>query len=155
MSAITFRVFGDPQPKGSTRAFVRKVRGHVRAITTSANPSLAKWESLVRFEAQAALRAMQQPASPFFDAPVQIDLIFSLVRPPSASERKRPLPVVKPDLDKLTRACLDPLSGVLFRDDAQVVSIRTHKRYIPAGPAVADIRVSAMPVINPQEPAQP
>ncbi len=139
---LTFRVFGEAQPKGSTRAFVRNIRGKQRAIITSDNPSLAKWEQLVRFEAQTALRLAKHEACPFFDGPVLVEVAIGLVRPPSVSAKKRPLPVVKPDIDKILRACIDPLSGVLFRDDAQVCKVIASKVYLAAGPAFADIRVS-------------
>lgn len=139
---ITFRVYGVPQTKGSTRSFVRKVRGQLRAITTSDNPSLAKWEQLVKFEAQTALRQAKLTACPFFDGPVVVEGAFGLLRPPSVSAKKRPFPIVKPDVDKLLRAAIDPLIGVFFRDDCQVVKVIAVKKYITEGPAFADIRVS-------------
>jgi Holliday junction resolvase RusA-like endonuclease len=142
VTTITFRVFGQSEPKGSTKAFVRKVGGKMRAVTTSANPNLAGWERLVKFEAQTALRLGKHDACPFFDGPVVVELGFGLLRPPSVTARKRPCPIVKPDLDKLIRAAIDPLTGVLFRDDCQVVTVRATKVYLDKGPAFADIRVS-------------
>ena len=54
-------------------------------------------------------------------------------RPKTVKVRKRPLPIVKPDLDKLVRSVLDALSGVVFADDAQVTGLLTVKRYEQAG----------------------
>ena len=34
-----------------------------------------------------------------------------------------------PDVDKLARCALDALSGVIFRDDAQIVTLHVGKRY--------------------------
>ncbi len=35
----------------------------------------------------------------------------------------------RPDLDKLCRACLDSLTGIVWRDDAQVVRLEASKDY--------------------------
>lgn len=145
---VAFVVFGTPEPKGSTKAFVRKMGTAYRAIVTSDNPNLKRWEQLVRFEAQAALRKVGLEASPFFDGPVAVRIRFGLIRPPSVSAKKRPCPTVKPDLDKLVRAAIDPLIGVLFRDDAQVCQlINPEKFYVPDGrPAYAEIAVMRFPI---------
>ncbi len=34
-----------------------------------------------------------------------------------------------PDLDKLCRACLDSLTGIVWRDDSQVVRLEANKDY--------------------------
>lgn len=154
---VSFVVFGTPEPKGSTKAFVRKMGNVHRAIVTSDNPNLKRWEQLVRFEAQTAMRKYGYDTSPFFDGPVAIRMRFGLIRPPSVSEKKRPHPTVKPDLDKLCRAAIDPLIGVLFRDDAQVCKLLDpEKFYVPEGrPAFAEIAVMAytntspLPGVNP------
>ena len=38
-------------------------------------------------------------------------------------------PPRRPDLDKLCRACLDSLTGIVWRDDAQVVRLEASKGY--------------------------
>jgi Holliday junction resolvase RusA-like endonuclease len=143
---VTFVVFGTPEPKGSTKAFVRKMGDVHRAIVTSDNPSLKRWETLVRFEAQTALRRAGLDGSPFFDGAVAVGIRFGLIRPPSVTAKRRPWPTVKPDLDKLVRAAIDPLIGVLFRDDAQVVRlIDPQKFYVDAGrPAFCHITVTSV-----------
>jgi Holliday junction resolvase RusA-like endonuclease len=55
---------------------------------------------------------------------VEIDFIFN--RPKSVT---REFPTVAPDLDKLTRAVLDGLTGVAYVDDAQVILIQAVKTY--------------------------
>ena len=136
MRVVTLTIYGMPQPKGSTRAFKRGPR----IIVTSDNPSLAKWESLIRFEANRVIR--QDPR--LFEGPVRLLVTFYIPRPPSVSAKARPSPTVKPDCSKLVRAAEDPLSGVLFRDDAQVCRIVAEKVYTD-GPAKAVITVSEMP----------
>jgi hypothetical protein len=56
---------------------------------------------------------------------------FVFVRPESIKAHKRPYPVVKPDLDKLMRAVLDSLTGVIYVDDSQVVKAEPTKDYGP------------------------
>lgn len=145
MRTVEFTVFGMPKPKGSTRSFAMRVKGRFRrngeplyrAVTTTDNPGLKSWESVVRFEAQRVMRADPR----VFDGAVKFAAVFHLPRPGSVSLKKRPFPIVKPDCDKLTRAAIDPLTGVLFKDDAQVCRIETTKLYTD-GPAKAVITVS-------------
>ena len=132
MRRVAFSVFGVAQTKGSARAFVRGGR----AVVTSDNPSLAKWESVVRSECQRVIEADPR----LFDGAVQVTVTFHLPRPASVSVRKRPHPITRPDLDKACRGIIDPLNGVLIRDDAQVVAIIARKVYT-TGPAKADICV--------------
>jgi hypothetical protein len=51
-------------------------------------------------------------------------------------------PTVKPDIDKLVRAINDALTGILFTDDCQVVSISMTKDYCGERRAGAYITVS-------------
>lgn len=113
----TMRVFGIPQSKGSTRSFNRGGR----IVTTSTNRNLRDWSLLVASEAQRQVGS----ATPM-KGPVWVQVEFILPRPKSV---KRSRPSVKPDLDKLVRAVLDPLIGIWFVDDAQVVVINAAKRY--------------------------
>ena len=119
MNTYSFIVYGEAIPKGSTRAFV--VNG--KAVTTNANKRTKDWQTLVSMAAQE-----RKPDKPIVGA-VDILLNFYLPRPKSVSEKKRPLPIVKPDIDKLIRCILDALTGIYFTDDAQVCEVRALKRY--------------------------
>jgi crossover junction endodeoxyribonuclease RusA len=119
---VSFIVTGKPEPKGSTRMLPRGgVRG-ARPLITSDNPKLKAWQRTVRVDAQ-----LQRV--PLFTGPVAVRLAFRLARPISLP-RRITLPYRKPDVDKLTRAVLDALTGVLVRDDANVVELHATKRYI-------------------------
>jgi Holliday junction resolvase RusA-like endonuclease len=48
----------------------------------------------------------------------------------------------KPDADKLLRGCTDPLTGVLWKDDAQVIEAVVRKTYVSDRPAGARITVT-------------
>jgi crossover junction endodeoxyribonuclease RusA len=123
MTTIELHVPGIPQQKGSLRAF-RKPRSS-RLIVTSANPKLKAWEQGV-YAAALAVRPRTR-----FLGPLAVTVTFTFPRPKSAA--KRALPAVRPDLDKLVRGCLDPLSGVIFNDDAQVVRVEAAKVYCAEG----------------------
>ena len=124
-----FFVSGIPAPKGSTRAFFVAKLG--RAIITSANAKTKPWEQAVRAEAANAAAG-----APPTVAPIEVHVVFRFPRPKGHFRAngqvspKAPLRLTKkPDLDKLERALLDALTGLLFVDDSQVVSITSMKRY--------------------------
>ena len=134
-------VIGPPVPKGSARAFVIPGKGDQspRAVVVQNNKkALAHWQTQIGNEARTAMNSTQVP--PPFDGPFIVSVTFRLNRPRSVSVKDRPVPTVKPDLDKLVRAVLDALTGILWRDDAQVVTIIATKRYLKtAGPECLEI----------------
>lgn len=123
---ITFTVTGHPEPQGSTRAFMPK--GARFPVVTSDNPSLKQWRHLVAYTAQ------QHAAGGPLHGGVHVELDFTLQRPKSLSKSVRQH-LKKPDIDKLARAILDALTGILFPDDSEVVRLTTMKRYAPADAA--------------------
>lgn len=112
-----FVVRGLPQPKGSARAFV--VRG--RAVVTSDTKGLKSWEQTIRFQ-------LQDFEGPVWEGPIGLALTFYLPRPQSAPKRVL-YPFRKPDLSKLWRGAEDALSGIVIRDDAQIVTAQIDKRF--------------------------
>lgn len=122
MDSVSFRVIGTPAPKGSWRAFVRGAR----AVMVADNRKTAPWCDAV---ADAAHVAMGNRAA-FHDTPLVVALIFFAARPAghltkSGGLRKNaPVrPWRKPDVDKMARSTLDAMTGVVFDDDARVVSL--------------------------------
>jgi Holliday junction resolvase RusA-like endonuclease len=140
LDAIEFTVQGTAITKGSTKAFVvgskvQTPRGpavlNARAVITADNKTtLERWHHTVN--SAAKLAAGTQQLVSFFDEALVVSLEFGVPRPASVKPEKRPHPIVPPDLDKLTRAVLDALKGVLYRDDAQICHINTRKRYVAA-----------------------
>ena len=117
-----FSVFvrGIPAPQGSKRAF--KVGD--KAVVVDVNPkSLKDWRSAINFVLQ------DKWEGPPLEGAVQVTLLFFLLRPKSVSEKKRPYPSVKPDIDKLCRAALDAMTGIVYGDDAQVIDVCASKQY--------------------------
>jgi Holliday junction resolvase RusA-like endonuclease len=99
-----------------------KCHAFLRPILTSDNAELSTWRQEVT---QAALEAVKGPHDPE-DLPfpkgiaVAMRLSFYLLRPASAPKRVTH-PVTRPDAGKLARAIEDALTGVVYRDDGQIV----------------------------------
>lgn len=123
---INFRVVGTPVAQGSMVV----QRGRVRHQKSE---RLTNWREAIR---GACLKEMRDtthwkpeypPMYTPWDGPVEIELWFTY-RP----RRKADSELAKttaPDIDKLTRACLDALTGTLYRDDKQVTRIEASKHY--------------------------
>ena len=125
---ITFAVRGAPSPKGSKTAVVRGNRAVLLdARRGPARAAFARWERAVQQAAEMAARLnrVREPIA----APVNVAIVFRLRRP--VSRKKAAWPDVRPDLDKLVRAVLDPaVAAGLLRDDSRVVGLDgTQKRY--------------------------
>lgn len=143
MKRVSFVVYGAPVPKGSHHAFVVGWKPgqeeRPRTVTVANNKEgLERWEWAVIAEAQRV--AAQEPG--LFLAPVVVTIRFSMLRPPSVSQAKRPFPTVDPDLDKLMRSTVDGIQKVIIKNDAQVCGYVTEKRYVDDGPGYAEITVA-------------
>lgn len=120
-------VAGEAKPQGSKRGFVTK-SGRVAMVEMAGNP-LKQWRTAIswKMKGEAAKAGWE-----LTDAPVSVKLTFELKRP---KKPKHPMPGTRPDLDKLTRAVLDALTdtGVIWRDDSQVVRVLAEKKYARPG----------------------
>lgn len=134
---LSFTVYGKAAPAGSKRAFNQG--GHIRVV--DANPNAKGWKNDV---AQAAIHAMLEPGDdssrileigPLLTGPLSLSIVFVIPRPKSHYGKRglRPTaparPTVKPDLLKLARGVEDALTGVIYRDDAQIVGELLIKEY--------------------------
>jgi len=130
---ITFEVPGIPQPQGSKRHVGRGIMVESNAKT------LRPWRDSVCWHARQAI-GTAEPLS----GPVSVRLAFRLPRPQGHYGKKGllpsapALPVKKPDIDKLVRACLDALGEAgVWRDDAQVVRVVASKDFGQPGMSVS------------------
>jgi Holliday junction resolvase RusA-like endonuclease len=125
-----FAVYGKPVPQGSV---VAHVRGGRASIHYASGSGLAVWRNQVTSAAQDAWGLDN-----VYGGPMGVALIFRMKRPrnhyrdlqgtvrPAMRDAR---PDVMPDLDKLVRAVLDALTGVVWRDDGQVCDIMASKVY--------------------------
>ncbi|MGQ0669536.1 MAG: RusA family crossover junction endodeoxyribonuclease, partial [Actinomycetota bacterium] len=70
---------------------------------------------------EEVVQSLAAEGVPMLEGPIIAWVTFWVPKPRSAPKRRRTWPDRKPDLDKLCRAIMDPCSGVLIRDDAQIV----------------------------------
>lgn len=130
---ISFTVPGTPAPGGSKKAFVNPKTGKV--VVTDDAKNNAGWRARVSVFARQAMGS-----KPPMEGPLHLFMLFTVRRPKSHygtgrnSGRIKPQsaearPTSKPDLTKLVRAAEDAMTGIVWRDDAQVVSQMLGKAY--------------------------
>lgn len=138
---FTFVVHGVPIPQGSTRAFLPK--GWKRPIITAANSKTKPWRQEI---AGCALAEMERLGLSKIGRKigVKVSAYFSFPRPQSLPKRVCDK-TSKPDLDKLVRALLDAMTGVVFEDDSQVVMFAAKKGFGNPGLRVKVSEVEAFP----------
>lgn len=142
---ISFTVVGTPAQQGSKR--IVQPKGAARPRLIEDNDARKKsWRHDVTDAIERWREARPEVAAALpLHGPVVAELEFHLRRPPSAPKR-RVLPEVSPDIDKLARNVLDAVTVAgLWRDDAQVTDLVVRKRYAPDGEATG-VRVSICPV---------
>lgn len=137
MNELKFFVPGRPQPAGSKRAFpFKKKNGKLGVAVSDMNANAKDWKAVLAHEAMH-----HRGDVPLMDGPVEIEVWFHMERPKSHfgsgrnSEKLKPSaprrPASAPDTTKLVRCLEDALNGVVWRDDAQIVSQHCHKVYAP------------------------
>ena len=141
MTSITFAVYGLPVTQGNKSAFVTKTG---KAVMREGRSNEAKgrfdaWRHAVGDEARRVA------GDALLEGPVLVTLTFGLQRPASAPKRRRTWPTAarSGDVDKLARACLDAITGVILVDDAQVIGLAVTKDYGRPG-----VQVTVTPVCD-------
>jgi Holliday junction resolvase RusA-like endonuclease len=132
MTHIEFFVPGQARPAGSKSAFKNPRTGQL--IVTHANPKTKEWMDSVKWHAMKHVGRMCL----LTDA-ICLKLTFLRQRPKGdygtgrndgVLKSSAPLHNIKvPDLTKLTRCVEDALTGIIWKDDSQVIAQRTNKRY--------------------------
>ncbi len=140
---IQFKVFGEPQTAGSKKGFYQpKLK---RVIITDDNKHSRSWKE------QVASAARQEYSGPLLREALLMELLFIRVRPKGHYKSNGGLskagslayhgPATRPDLLKLTRAVEDALKGVIYVDDAQIVTEVLRKRW--GEPARVEVLVAS------------
>lgn len=142
---IGFVVHGKPATAGSKRAFALRRRdgslvtrpGGAPVINvTDDNVRAKSWKQQV---AAAAVEAMESAGLTMLFGPLAVTFTFHRMRPKThfgsgknvhvVKASAPPYPSGKPDVLKLARCAEDALTGVLWRDDAQIVDEHIFKRW--------------------------
>ncbi|MHC4868052.1 MAG: RusA family crossover junction endodeoxyribonuclease [Planctomycetota bacterium] len=135
---IEFEVIGKAQPAGSKKAFpVRRKDGRLGVAVVDDNPNSAVWKAAVAVVARQAA----QDAGLHKLLAGAIGVVFRFEKPRLTSHygtgrnagklkpSAPPFPITRPDALKLARAVEDALTGVIWRDDAQICDERLFKRW--------------------------
>jgi Holliday junction resolvase RusA-like endonuclease len=130
----SYTVPGRAHPAGSKRAL--PIKGG-RFVVVDANRKVRDWQHRVATVVAEGRR--EAGKTDIIDGPVALLVEFIFERPKSHfgtgknSDRVKPgspeFHVSKPDVTKLVRAVEDALTGVVYRDDSQVVLTHAIKRY--------------------------
>lgn len=116
--AITFTIPGDPV--GWARA---RSNGKMRFTAPKQSASLAQ----IGLLAKSAMRGRAMMTGP---VSVEIDVIFAYPASWRPKQRARAWwHTSKPDLDNLSKQVCDGISGIVFKDDAQVAVLECCKTY--------------------------
>lgn len=133
-------MLGSPHTKGSTVSFVG---ADGRVVTKTDSVGLRGWTETVGWAAKAAgVRRLDR------DVPVRVHVRFRFPQPKRST---RWCPTVRPDIDKLTRALLDALTGIAYEDDAQVVELFALKVYDFDARTIVTVSEMEIRLIDPRE----
>lgn len=121
---VKFIVEGTARPQGSKR--------HVgNGIMIESSKYVGDWRSWVRLKASQAMAG-----KPLLTGPLFLSASFGFKRPKKHYTSKgilRPdapfFHTAKPDVDKVLRAILDAMTGVVFKDDSYVAVEHCLKKY--------------------------
>lgn len=152
---LSFFVPGTPRPKGSWRPITNR---HTGRVFLKASDTDREWQNLVSSESRQAVFAAAKGLSSLpTNTHFILDIIFVFSRPLCHFGSGKNSKVMKanapsyhtkaPDVDKLSRSILDALTGIVYADDSQVVSLESQKIYeggLALYKAGAYIKVSTM-----------
>lgn len=129
---IDFFVAGIPVPKGSAKAFMRP-GAKFPTVMQDNREKQKPWASAIGYAAQ------QTGIKKVESWPVSITVTFYMPRPKghygtgkNSETLKVSAPIyhiAKPDLDKLVRCVKDALTGIVWKDDSQVATVKAMKMY--------------------------
>jgi Holliday junction resolvase RusA-like endonuclease len=144
---IEFTVYGIAQPAGSKRAFVNRKSG--KMMVTDANKNSRPWKTEVAAAAHTAMlsHARTQHGT-LVDGPLAVTIAFVVPRPKGHFGKKGirgsapSYPAVRPDVLKLARGVEDACTGIVWRDDAQIVVEYLTKVY--GEPARCEVTVTTV-----------
>jgi len=131
---FSFVVYGDPKPAGSKRAFRTKT-GKTVVVDTSGLTGY-RWRAAIREAALEALGIEPESLPLFATEALRVAMVFHFERPKAHYNKRGQLKnfvphyhTVRPDVLKLARAVEDALTGIVWRDDSQIVAEHLTKIY--------------------------
>ena len=150
MSTLTFQVAGEPKGQPRPRAFARKM-GAVHVARFYDSDVADTWKRAVQL---AIIDAASTHKWAITLGPVAVELRFAMPRPKSHSGAKGLKPSApqfhtqKPDIDNLEKLLGDQItrSGRIWRDDSQVVSMRSDKFWATGAEQGCSVSISTFEI---------
>lgn len=136
MKAIRLMIPGEPcaqgRPKFSTRG------GQVIAYDPEKSST---YKTLVSLTAQSEINKRNWPKNTEAPIRIKVNTYFQMPKKKSKAWQKDAVdglirPVKKPDIDNVFKCITDALSGILYKDDSQIVHMEVQKFWIEANPFV-------------------
>lgn len=173
---VRFAVKGTPVPKGSMSGYPI-ARGRCEeckpgrkcarrncfggtivgvSVTDQGDEALKTWQAQIHYAALSARNAARQREIGRPTA-LAVSMIFVMPRPAShwtskgtlsSDGKAQAFPTTKPDLDKMCRACLDAITGVLAADDAQVTVAQLAEVHVTQPKAWTGVVVHARQMLS-------
>lgn len=136
---LEFDVYGIPGPQGS-KSFKGVSKRSGKGIMVESSQTVKPWREAVKWAAREAMTEFNRerqaicpamhPNSFPIDAPIRVQMIFTLPKPSGAPKTRKTWPMRKPDGSKLQRSTEDALTDAgLWADDARVVEWSGAKRF--------------------------
>jgi crossover junction endodeoxyribonuclease RusA len=134
LKTFAFTVWGLPATAGSKRAFpFQRANGELGVNVTHDSKKSKPWMAAV------AAAAREEYSGDLLRGAITLHVVFVLPRPKGHFRtgkrfgELRPtapiVPAVKPDVSKMLRAIEDALTGVMWKDDAQIHKVVAEKIY--------------------------
>ena len=142
---ITFTVYGNAQTAGSKRAFpFKRGDGSLGVRVSDDNPKGQSWKRDI------AVSAREVHRGDLLSGPLSVTMRFYRPRPAghfgkhglNKTGQQMIAPISRPDVLKLARCAEDALTGVLWRDDSQIVEEHLFKHW--GEPARVEIEIEEL-----------
>jgi Holliday junction resolvase RusA-like endonuclease len=140
---LEFTVYGHALPGGSKRPLRRGGKKDGRIILVDNNPKTRDWRNDIKIVAAELMKGRE-----LYEGALALDVTFFVLRPKGhygsyGVKKSAPkFPTKRPDTTKLLRPLEDALTGIIWRDDAQIVTQTCSKRY--GEPERVEVKVSVV-----------
>ncbi len=130
-------VYGIPAPQGSKKFVGHAANG--RGLMVESSAKVKPWREAVKWAALNALEAdplsIERLPGAAISGPVNVEMVFTMLKPKSAAKTRKTWPDRKPDLSKLVRSTEDALTDAsVWEDDARIIHCISSKVFPNEGP---------------------